>query len=258
MGHVRLGTLPMTRRWKEVIRLIAEDAGVSKIADATMSAADKALEQMSSDPGFAHAAWLLTQLGVAAKQADKKACLEKAGIRLPQHASLADVAVALGLAVDKRAGRISDIGLIAKESLIASVVERLHDRAGLFEASSEMIHAELGALGRDKAFGELARAFFAQVTNRSIGYFLDRTLPLQIGPDQQFKSRAEVTQFRTAMDKHCYETAEIVEKYASSWFSKNRYKGDGDIRRDKSEGFGWYGIQKIRAELAVRARDYED
>ncbi|TDU73243.1 hypothetical protein EI77_01712 [Prosthecobacter fusiformis] len=49
----------MTRRWKEVIRLLAEDAGVSKIADATMSAADKALERMSSDPRIAHAAWLL-------------------------------------------------------------------------------------------------------------------------------------------------------------------------------------------------------
>lgn len=258
MGHVRLGTLPMTRRWKDVIQLIAEGAGVSKIADATMTAADKALERLGSDPGFAHAAWLLTQLGLAAKQVDQKAFLEKAGIRLPAHASLADVAVALGHAVDQSAARTSDIGLIAKESLIAAVVERLHEKAGLFEASSEIIHAELGALGKDKAFGELSRAFFAQVTNRSIGYFLDRTLPLQMGPDQKFKTRAEVMQFRVAMEKHCHETAEIVENYASGWFSKNRFLGDGDIRRDKSEGFGWYGIQKIRAELAIRAQDHGD
>jgi hypothetical protein len=258
MGHVRLGILPMTRRWKEVIQLIAEGAEVSKIADATMFAADKALERMSSDPGFAHAAWLLTQLGVAAKQGDPKAHLENAGISVPPHASLADVAVALGLAVDQNAGRTSDIGLIAKESLIAAVVERLHEKAGLFEATAEMIHAELGALGKDKAFGELARSFFAKVTNRSIGYFLDRTLPLQMGSDQKFKSRAEVMQFRAAMDKHCHETAKIVEKYASGWFSKNRFEGDGVIHRDKSEGFGWYGIQKIRAELAVRAQDHGD
>ncbi|WP_146849773.1 hypothetical protein [Brevifollis gellanilyticus] len=248
----------MTRRWKEVISLIAEGGEVAKIANATMSAADKALERLSNDPGFAQAAWLLTRLGIAGKQANPKACLEEAGIRLPQHASLADVAVALALAVDMSNTRTSDIGLIAKESLIAAVVERLHEKAGLFEASSDFIHAELGALGRDKAFGELSRVFFAQVTNRSIGYFLDRTLPLQMGPDQKFKSRAEVMRFRVAMDKHCHETAEIVEKYASEWFSKNRFQGDGDIGRDKSEGFGWYGIQKIRAELMARAKDHAD
>lgn len=42
MGHVRLGSLPRSRAWKEVVGLITAGADVSQIANATIRAADKA------------------------------------------------------------------------------------------------------------------------------------------------------------------------------------------------------------------------
>ena len=68
MGHVRLGTLPRSRAWKEVVGLITAGADVSQIANATIRAADKAFSFVLNDEGYTEAVWLMTQLAIAAKK----------------------------------------------------------------------------------------------------------------------------------------------------------------------------------------------
>lgn len=41
MGHLRLGDLPKTRRWKQVVALLGEGASTDAIASATLAAASK-------------------------------------------------------------------------------------------------------------------------------------------------------------------------------------------------------------------------
>jgi len=36
MGHVRLGKLPSTRAWKDVVNLISDGADIVSVADATV------------------------------------------------------------------------------------------------------------------------------------------------------------------------------------------------------------------------------
>lgn len=81
MGHVRLGTLPKTREWREVVRYIADGADVSQIAGATMRASDKAFEVIQNDIGFAETVDLMAQLAVAAKSDDPVSHLEALGIQ---------------------------------------------------------------------------------------------------------------------------------------------------------------------------------
>lgn len=65
MGHVRLGTLPRTRAWKDLIALIEDGADLPEIADATVRASDKAFEAIQNDSGFADAVDLMTHLAIA-------------------------------------------------------------------------------------------------------------------------------------------------------------------------------------------------
>jgi hypothetical protein len=51
MGPSRIGTLPRTRWWDEVVDLIAHRANVSQVTDTTLWAAQKALGTVS-DAGF--------------------------------------------------------------------------------------------------------------------------------------------------------------------------------------------------------------
>lgn len=93
MGHVRLGSLPRSRAWKEVVGLITAGADVSQIANATIRAADKAFSFVFNDEGFTEAVWLMTQLAIAAKKDNFNDHLQSVGINLPQDTSLPDVSL---------------------------------------------------------------------------------------------------------------------------------------------------------------------
>ena len=43
MGHMRLGDLPRTRKWQQVVGLIEGGAGTAQLANATISAAERGL-----------------------------------------------------------------------------------------------------------------------------------------------------------------------------------------------------------------------
>src|SRR5215469_16132475 len=62
MGHIRLGTLPKTQKWNQVVNLIASGGDVERIAAASADAAEHGLERAAHDEGLAHAFWLLTQI----------------------------------------------------------------------------------------------------------------------------------------------------------------------------------------------------
>lgn len=70
MGHVRLGLLPRSKAWKEVVGLIAAGADVPQVANATISAAETAFSFVMNDLGYTEAVWLMTQLAIAAKKPD--------------------------------------------------------------------------------------------------------------------------------------------------------------------------------------------
>src|SRR4051812_26995632 len=62
MGHVRLGRLPKTRRWREVVDLLATSPmDTPTVAQATVAAADVRLRELASDPSLVHSFWLLTR-----------------------------------------------------------------------------------------------------------------------------------------------------------------------------------------------------
>ena len=63
MGHVRLGKLPTSRKWRDFVAyLAAGDVDVSGLADAIFKAAEKALKRTSKDPAFVEACWLLIKI----------------------------------------------------------------------------------------------------------------------------------------------------------------------------------------------------
>jgi hypothetical protein len=68
MGHSRLGWLPQTYRWQELVALVADGASADAIADATLDAAHAGLEQAVRDPGLRHVFLLLTQVALASRE----------------------------------------------------------------------------------------------------------------------------------------------------------------------------------------------
>jgi hypothetical protein len=112
MGHIRLGTLPKSRKWQHVVSLLAEGADAGAIATASSDAAENSLAHAAKDPALAHAFWLLTQAPLAARKENFGAELRRLGLKVGNEPTLMEVVGAFTDAVDRHVretGRRSDL-----------------------------------------------------------------------------------------------------------------------------------------------------
>ncbi len=258
MGHVRLGLLPRSKAWKEVVGLIAAGADVPQVANATISAAEKAFSFVLQDLGYTQAVWLMTQLAIAAKKQDPLSHLGSVGVVLPQEATLPDVTTALLEAMDRAtqfSGRRSDLGELAGRALVGAAADALGPRLHtLFPSDPLAMQAALSTLGTPRAFGEFSRGFYARLANESLQYFLSKTLNTQLGEGMRFATLNQKAQFDAALQTHTREASLIVETFSSDWFSKHRFEEKGEISRKSSDGFAGYALTKMKDELKAGAR----
>src|SRR5215831_4197573 len=103
MGHLRLGTLPTSKNWKEVVSLIPQPSSTaSQIAAATIEAAKGGVKRAANDNGFIDTFWLLTQIPLAARQQNFSAALQRLGLSVPESPTSFDVLGALSQAIEQR------------------------------------------------------------------------------------------------------------------------------------------------------------
>lgn len=259
MGHTRLGTLPRSKHWREVVDLLAAGADVSQIAEATIKAADDAFSFVADDAGYNHAVWLLTQLGLAGRSENPLEHLRRQGVNIPDNTSLPGIITALSNALDagSRHGKLSDLGELAHRALVDAVITRMEpklEQQSLFNMQAEDSQRALNAFSKEKEFAQLSRAFYSRLTTECMRYFLSRTLATHLGDGQRFATTNQMSQFDDTLTTHCREASKIVEQYSGEWFSKHRYEESGDIARESVQGFASWALKKMNDELRAGAK----
>lgn len=258
MGHVRLGTLPHTRSWTDVIDLIANGADVPKVAEAVIKASQSALKFVQNDVGFREAAHLLMQLGVAATKKDPVAHMASVGVIIPKDASALDIALALKEGLERNVnatGRRSEFGQKASDALVGAVTQHLEGKMPqLFGPNADDVSAAMASLRKKSEFGELGREFFARLTHSSMDWFLSRTLATHLGDNQAFPTMNQMRQFEDAMKTRCDESSKIVKDFCADWSSKARHEGGGDISKEEANIFGWVAMKKMRSEFTIKEK----
>lgn len=259
MGHIRLGNLPATRKWKEVVALLDEsDFRIARIAQAVERAADRSLAEAVKDPAFVEGLWLLLKIPHAAKGADFQAALADIGIQVPPDPSLTDILSGFHDAVERarrNSGRgISDFSLIARNAAISALNSLTLDRSpSLWKASLEDEQVTFASFASTERFGELAQRFFTNLLEGHIQYFLEREISRHIGPGGPMRSVADLRHFEGAIHRHCKETTIIMRAFAKDWLGKNRFHFDKDITRQDATGFAAHALTKVRNELSRRS-----
>jgi hypothetical protein len=256
MGHTRLGELPRTRKWLEVVGLIAMGAGASQVANAVIRAAERGLNLAAEHAGLVEAFWLLTQLPTAAREADFAAALRQCGLDVPDQPGVMDLVGAVAEAVDARlpnnSGR-TDLGEMAQAAASEAIIEVATRRTrGLFATTTEDLQAGLAALGTVKQFGAFTRGFFARLTDKVLQYYVSRTTANHVGSCLRFTTLAAKAEFDKAVALHCREASAIVERFAGEWFSKTRWENDL-VTRDHARGFAHRAMLKMVDELKAGA-----
>lgn len=252
MGHLRLGPLPRTRKWRQVVELLEGDAGTPQVAAATLMAAQAGFAQAGHDPGVIHTVWLLTQLPLAARQIDFLGRLRQLGLAVSDQPSVLEVVSAFQTVIDNRVRELrrrSDVNEMAQLAAGESLTKLITPFAGsLFEPGVENVQEAFRRYSTEVHFGELARDFFSGLTTRYLSYFLSKELSNQVGSQGRFVNIDQHTGFNEALALHCRQASLIVQDYASAWFSKANF--EGGITSKRAARFVARALKKIEAELA--------
>lgn len=251
MGHIRLGELPRTRKWDQVVDLIRGNGDAAQIAAASLDAAEQGFRRAADDEGVGWATWLLTQLPLAARDPRYVERLASLGVDVAGAPGLVELMGAFTDAVDsqmRRSGGRTDLGEMAQMAAAESLTGILGQRTqSLFGTTAEDVRRELAALATSKQFGHLARDFFARLTRRYLTFYLSRELSNHIGGERRFADIAEHADFNRALDLHCRQASLIVEEFAGGWFSKTNW--EKGISPENARGFAGFALKKLRTEL---------
>jgi predicted alternative tryptophan synthase beta-subunit len=160
MGHVRLGVLPASRKWRQVVEQLRLGADADLIAAAVAIAAEASFKRASYDPAFLHSFWLLTQIPLAARSSRFAEDLRRLGVPVPDRPGVMDLGAAISEAVDQHArehGGRTDLGEMAQMAAVESFTAVLGaNLPSLFAPTPEEVQRAVGRLASGTAFSILA------------------------------------------------------------------------------------------------------
>jgi len=260
MGHTRLGELPRTRRWGEVVDLLACGASTAQLANATITAAERGLNLAAEDKALVETVWLLTQLPLAARAKDLKGfvtSLRQAGVQVSDEPGVMEVVGAFSDAIDARVsnnGGRTDLGEMAQMAASETIAKVLSARTqSLFGVQPQDVQKALAGLATNKQFSEFSRQFFSRIANKCLNYFLSRAVTYHLGEGRRFATLAQQAEFSRAMEVHCREASKIVEEFSGGWLTKTNFE-KGGISRDDARSFAYVAMRKLADELKAGAR----
>jgi hypothetical protein len=252
MGHIRLGRLPKTARWRRVVELLESDpAGAAEIAARTLDASENYLRELADDPAVVQTYLALVRLMSAARGGRFEGELQRLGI--PIDGSQPTFAF-IGNLTSWLRDELATAGAspIATERVTTAMSRALMDTVGtqsvsLFGSSVEDIQEGFRQHSTEGQFGELSQRFFGDIVAGVLTSSIDRALPNTV------ESVDESLAVRDSIDLHARETAAIVRDFAGQWLSKRDWETSHDISESDATAFVAVALRKIRSELKREA-----
>jgi hypothetical protein len=261
MGHQRLGDIPKTQRWDAVVATVGLGrlrAGpsvelpqfVATIADRTLEATEAGLERAIDDTGLRFTFYLLTQIVLAAREADWRAELRQVGVSIDESASLFDFTDAVQQAIEtyvRRHGGPTDISEMAQQSAGQALAELAGpDAITLFGSGSAEAQDAVRRLSTRAGFSRLGQRFFGCFVARFLNFYLSRITAGEVGRPS-LEHSGELSRFNEVLLTHCNQSARIVHDFCGEWYSKTEFQKG--ISLANTSGFMAVAVRKLQAEL---------
>lgn len=253
MGHERLGMLPKSRRWRDIVQKLAHlydsDTNPSNIARDTIRNVRSNLRGIENDPGVLAAFKFLVLISNSAASKKFVDAMAQHNVQLPTNPTLISIAKELRRWVDPRQESL-EYGQLATASASDALkiwYEQNKGQQDLFESFDSSLRVWRKS-GTEKAFCEISRIYFAKFVERYLNYFLEREASAAF-PDfsQRDQFSVDVQEYVNQASKHAFETAKITESFAAGWYKKNAQES---MPTDKSiKSFLHTAFHKLRDEL---------
>lgn len=258
MGHLRLGRLPKTYKWRAVIDLLNETPDdPAALAGAVVKAAEARLRELGRDSSLTYCFWLLTRITWAARREDFTAALSE--LDLPPAGDGSALVFISGVSDRVRSelihhpesGPFAELASLALRRALSETVGQ--EGRSLFGSSMEDIQHAFREYSTARRFGILARRFFGDFFSRTLSFYVEKELANNIGEGHGLSSIADSEEFTRALDIYTRQSAFIMEEFASGWYSKQNWESKGHISLEDAQGFVAVALRKLRMELVYSA-----
>ena len=253
MGHERVGALPRTKPWQDVVAGIADaaavDGDVEGLANATLKNVRSRLLAIPADAGFAAAFKFLLGLSLSASLGVDRALLGDLAIDLEANPSPLKLASALEryVANNTQSAEYAEIARKAAVDAISIWTER-HTRQLSFTGEHEYASEIWRKASNGSGFCEVARLFFGKFVERYLNYFIGREASAHLASTEDRERLARrLGDHVDGVSHHAFETARITQSFAAGWF--NRYAREGMPAPEEIARFLSHAVGKLCEEL---------
>lgn len=258
MGHRRVGVLPKTQRWRDLVDQLetfsGDEAQLDRIVTTTLAGVRDRFLRVESAPSVFDSFKYLVAFAVASGTTEPVKFLTDSGFEAPTSDTPLGLARALAHYIEGSSDS-PEYASIARASACDALSRWYRDHASdtpsLFGEDADRFQGWRD-LSSGAGFCELSRLYFSGLTDRYLRYFLDREASRSISTiferdsfDKQLAARID------DVAQHAFETAKITQSFAAGWFNKNTRAGlPAD---DRIKGFLSLAFGKMRAELGREA-----
>lgn len=251
MGHERIGFLPKTKQWQEIIKALEDYTGspdaVREIISLAMRNLHRHYRDISSNESLREAIRFMSSLCFSAKSDNQIEYLSNRGINVGGELSIYGLVNSIGSY--GQSVKLLDEQKMAKDALMHSLIE-YQQRHETHQVSFDGV--ETGGIwsriGNGAAFCEMARSFIAAFVDRHLRYFLDRAAASSLSDYSQIASfRNELSKQTGAIRKHSSEISKLVESYSAGWFGK--YSSSSEPSNSQIDLFLSKTFGKVREEF---------
>lgn len=249
MGHNRLGVLPKTRRWKEVIELLETGGDLAEIASQSLNAAVTGLAKVPYDPGFHTVLSNIFLFAEAARSGSIVEGLQLRGFAVANDASLFDLVGSLQSKNDYDLSILqvkSDASELAQNAFYETLLTST-DQPALFADSGPESQESLATEFRGDKFSRVMHEFYANFTKRYLSYYVSRELPRHVGVGKYFADVDSHRDFAEAFDLYVRQTVRIVDEFTPGWFAKA--SREGRVKPGEVVKYAHVAIKKLISEL---------
>jgi len=262
MGHYRLGDIPKTQSWTNVVASVTgarrsgagtgglSGTSVAGIAEQTLDAAQAGLDRAIEDAGFRYTFFLLTQIVLAARASNWQEALRDLGIHLEDESGIFDFTAEVQDVIDDhvlRRGESTDVSEMAQQAAGAALAALAGSESRtLFGSGSAELQDAVRTLSTKTGFSRLGQHFFGNFMSRFLNFYLSRVTAGRVGGDR-LRQVGELTRFNQSLDDHCHQSARIVRDFCGQWYSKTEFQQG--ISLENTSGFMAVALRKLRDEL---------
>lgn len=253
MGHIRVGRLPKTKKWTQVVEAIkADERHLSRIANATIEATGRDISSLSNEPSVYYPFFILSQIISKVDSENFVEALSELGIASRKISSTLEFINQTSEFIQKKIRKdgnpkelISEVALNSFTEVLTRV--SIGETQSIFGSSFEDVRKTIRKYKSPEGFAELARIYFSSFLNRFLQYYLSRETSNLISPKHGFQNIGHLNSFDESIKTYSFQSSKVIEDFAGGWFSKKKWLGE--LNENEIKSFLYVAFKKLKAEL---------